>query len=502
MNNFFYDDTTVFNQYLDRANKLKQEILSSPNTQFDIKGQTYYISNSGDDNNNGKTDETPIKTIARLHQIDLQPGDAVCFKRGDIWRELLLTKQGVTYTAYGEGEKPRIFGSISGIGKDKWTKTDKENVWVFSDEIPSDRDVGNICINGGELWGIKVSRNRFNRAPDSKVVFNGRNRFYSGGHDFFGYQDLKNDLEFFHDWRNNKLYLYCADGNPGECFESMELARKTHVVRGCAIDVTIDNLAVMHAGSHAVAGFGEVKNLTVQNCYFAWVGGSIQFETENGIVVRLGNAVEKYGAQGCDGYYIKNCYAYQVYDCAYTVQYQGDADGKDECVFKNVEYYNNVAEKCNTGLEVWQRNTCPENNKPFIIENMHLHDNYTLYAGYGWGNQRHNKDANFFYGETAFNTTKYINCSVERHYGLLASAQALLVRNIAPEKYNFHNNVYFLEEGKKIGGVCENPNDGTGNVWNPDFNQESVKEFTRRGGEPGTVWYSLPKQKIHGYGLD
>ena len=501
MKNFFYDNGTVFKEYLAKANELKTQIINSKNTDFEIKGTKYYVSNSGDDKNNGKSETTPIATINRLHEIELKAGDAVYFKRGDTWRELLLVKEGVTYSAYGEGEKPKLFGSLSGVGKEKWIKTDKENVWEFSETIPTDRDIGNICINGGKLWGIKVSRNRFNRAPDSKVVFNGRNRFYSGGHDFFGYQDLKNDLEFFHDWRTLKLYIYCADGNPGECFESMELARKTHVVRGVAKNVVIDNIAVMHAGSHAIAGFSEVENFTVQNCHFAWVGGSIQFETENGLVVRLGNAVEKYGASGCNGYYIRNCYAYQVYDCAYTVQYQGDGDGRDECIFKNVEYANNVAEKCNTGLEVWQRNTNPDNKKPFIIENMNLHDNYTLFAGYGWGNQRHNKDGNFFYGETAFNTTTYINCSVSRHYGLLASAQALLVRNISPEKYNFHDNVYFLEEGKRIGGVCENPNDGTGNVWNPDFNKESVEEFTRRGGENGTVWYSLPKQEIEGYGL-
>lgn len=501
MKNFYYDDGTVMKEYLDRANVLKKLILDSPNTEFDINGTKYYISADGSDENDGMSPASPIATIAYLNQIELKPGDAVYFKRGDIWRDNLRIREGVTYTAYGEGMKPRIFGSLDGSGVDKWKKTDKENVWVFTESIPEDRDIGNICINGGKCWGIKVSRNRLNKAPDSNMVYNGIEKFYSGGCDFYGYKDLKNNLEFFHDLREEKLYIYCTYGNPGEYFESMELARKRHIVSGCAKNVVIDNIAVMHGGSHGIAGLSDVNNFTVQNCYIAWVGGSIQFETDKNVIVRFGNAVEKYGCTGCDGYYIRNCYSYQIYDCAYTVQYQGDAPDRDDCIFKNVEYYNNVAEKCNTGLEVWQRNTKPENNKKFVIENMHLHDNYSLYMGYGFGNQRPNKNGNFFYGETAFNTTEYINCSVERHYGILSCCYALLVRNIAPSKYNFHDNVYFLEEGRKIGGVCENPGDGSGDVWKPEFNEENVAEFTRRGGEPGTVWYSLKTQKIEGYEL-
>lgn len=502
MNNFFYDDGTVMKEYIDRAYKLRDSIISSPNTEFDIKGKKYYIANDGCDCADGLSIDTPIKTIEKLHSIELLPGDAVYFKRGDIWRELLMLKEGVTYTAYGEGAKPAIYGSLDGIGADKWSKTDAENIWVFNESIPADRDVGNICINNGKCWGIKVSRNGKNESPNSGLVFNGIEKFTSGGGAFFDYKDLKNNLEFFHDLRECKLYMYCTYGNPGEYFNMMELARKTHVVRGSAKNVMVDNIAVMHGGSHGIAGFaGRVENLTVQNCHFAWIGGSIQFETEKNVIVRLGNAVEKYGQTGCDGYYIKNCYAYQIYDCAYTVQYQGDGGDLDECSFKNVEYCNNVAEKCNTGLEIWQRNTKPENGKKFTIENMNLHDNYTLYGGYGWGNQRPNKDGNFFYGETAFNTTEYINCTVERHYGILSNCYALLVRNIAPNKYNFHDNVYFLEEGRKIGGVCENPGDGSGEVWKPEFNEENVAEFTRRGGEPGTVWYSLKTQKIEGYDL-
>lgn len=41
----------------------------------------------------------------------LKSGDAVFFERGGLWRGYLDCAEGVTYSAYGQGEKPRIYGS-------------------------------------------------------------------------------------------------------------------------------------------------------------------------------------------------------------------------------------------------------------------------------------------------------------------------------------------------------------------------------------------------------
>lgn len=84
MKNFYYDDGTVMKEYLDRANALKESIINSPNTDFDIKGKKYYISNSGCDLSDGLSPEACIKTIEKLHSIELLPGDAIYFKRGDL----------------------------------------------------------------------------------------------------------------------------------------------------------------------------------------------------------------------------------------------------------------------------------------------------------------------------------------------------------------------------------------------------------------------------------
>ena len=64
-------------------------------------GTAYYVSNSGDDANDGLSPETALATIDRLNAQPLQYGDAVFFERGGVWRAAqVYTKPGVTYSAY------------------------------------------------------------------------------------------------------------------------------------------------------------------------------------------------------------------------------------------------------------------------------------------------------------------------------------------------------------------------------------------------------------------
>ena len=97
----------------------------------------YYISSStGNDTNDGKSESTAWKTIAKLNTIigSLRAGDNVLFKSGDIFSgNLYITSAGssgsaITFTSYGVGAKPIISGFIpvSGWvnkGNNIWSKT-------------------------------------------------------------------------------------------------------------------------------------------------------------------------------------------------------------------------------------------------------------------------------------------------------------------------------------------------------------------------------------------
>ena len=90
------------------------EDADEPNEQ--VYGTAYYVSSSeGADANDGLSPETPIKTIERAMQIELQPGDAMLFKRGDKWtgETYLVNGSGtqafpIKISAYGEGDYPEI----------------------------------------------------------------------------------------------------------------------------------------------------------------------------------------------------------------------------------------------------------------------------------------------------------------------------------------------------------------------------------------------------------
>lgn len=85
-------------------------------------GTKYYVSTSGSDENDGKSPETPIKTLQKASEITLEPGDGLFFKRGDTWKgeQLVIRSSGtkdnpIYVSAYGEGEKPHF----TLAGKDK-----------------------------------------------------------------------------------------------------------------------------------------------------------------------------------------------------------------------------------------------------------------------------------------------------------------------------------------------------------------------------------------------
>lgn len=62
-------------------------------------GTAYYISNDGNDSADGTSPESAWATIDRLNQAELDYGDAVFFRRGDVWRAVQVNSQpGVTYS--------------------------------------------------------------------------------------------------------------------------------------------------------------------------------------------------------------------------------------------------------------------------------------------------------------------------------------------------------------------------------------------------------------------
>lgn len=304
----------------------------------------YFDSVNGNDFAAGTSASSPRKSLQVMNKLVLKPGDTVYLRAGSVFRGVLSCREGVTYKAYGEGEKPTFLGSADASAASGWKKTDYENVWVFG-EILYD-DVGNIIFDGGSKNAVKKAKGILNSAGIPA--------------------ELENDLEFVHA-SDNRVYLY-SEENPGERFRSVEMAKCRHVIR-LANDVTVDGIRVLYGGAHGMAG-SDLSGVTVRNCEIGWVGGSLQ---PDGTPVRYGNGIEFLsGAVNC---LAENNEIYQIYDAGLTFQ-SGETETYDGITFRN-----NHISCCTYSIEVFCKNGG-------TMKNILFDSNVLEYAGMGWGSQR------------------------------------------------------------------------------------------------------------------
>ena len=62
----------ILNSYNDLFERRKQEILNTKDS-LKITGTAYYVSNSGDDNNDGKSENTPLRFYISIPTIYHNP---------------------------------------------------------------------------------------------------------------------------------------------------------------------------------------------------------------------------------------------------------------------------------------------------------------------------------------------------------------------------------------------------------------------------------------------
>jgi len=84
-----------------------------------IFAKDYFVSNNGNDSNTGTSMGKPWRTIEKINQTRLYPGDKILFNRGDeFYGEIVVRYSGseqnpILFSAYGEGNKPVLKGSVS-----------------------------------------------------------------------------------------------------------------------------------------------------------------------------------------------------------------------------------------------------------------------------------------------------------------------------------------------------------------------------------------------------
>ena len=346
--------------YADKqADALRESILNTPNTLelkdskgkplYEVKGDIFYISPSGNNDNDGLSPETAVRTIDALSSLQLKNGDAVLFERDSIYRmfERFYLEPGVLYGSYGEGEKPLIVGSPKNYATVIWKPSQKRNVWVT--DYLYNMPVGAFFNQGKEVGYLKT-----------------------------GLRDLEANTYFYFDTENSKLYLYCDKGNPSDVYESIEFTQNvTDIWLSTGVsNVIVDNLAIRYATCGVGMNFMNT-GITVTNCEIGFTGGGGSDPTR----LRAGNGIGTW----CGGaeMYVRHNWIYQTFDSALSPQ--GNV-GK-YYFYENMKYTDNLLEFNNADIEWWDHGNDSYTDEitwsKFV--NFKMEDNIMRFTSLGWG---------------------------------------------------------------------------------------------------------------------
>lgn len=327
-----------------QATALRNKILNA-NDSVKVSGTKYYVSSlNGNDDNDGLSPATALKTLVAAAKLSLKSGDALLLERGSVFRltSSFNLKSGVTYAAYGSGNKPAVYGSSMNYAVASiWQPFEQmKNVWVLS--MAFSGDVGNIVFNHGEAASNRID-----------YIYN-----------------MSENGDYYYDSAACKLYLYLDKGNPGKAYEDIEISPR-YILFSLPTgghDITIDNIALKYSGNFAIRGV-QLTNLSVTNCEIAWIGGA---SLPDGTDV-YGNGIE---VGGISNSVFKNNWVYQIFDSGMTFQLsQGDTI--------DVTYSENLYEFCGmSGFEWWI--TTSIGVVEYAIKNVLFDSNVVRFTGYGW----------------------------------------------------------------------------------------------------------------------
>lgn len=448
---------------LARVEEKKREILTSK-TDVSYTGTAYYVSNSGSDGSDGKSPSTAWATIQKVVNAGtdgtLKPGDAVFFERGGLWRgEVLYCAEGVTYSAYGAGDKPKIYGSEEDYsGAEKWTLWYDQGgvkIWKLYRDVTQ---VGNIVFDGGESYATRVYS-----------YYNGKEWVVSSEDQrpFDVVERLKQDLTFYSTFDLSKeqykayvsqfgeplsadqigdagaLYLRCDSGNPGELYQEIEFhqALKEMGYMGLVTPAgnnTIDNLCIKYCIVNGIAIYGSDRansdnnGNVIQNCEIAWTGGSQhELNRAEGDVMVCGEGI----VWKTDNNQFLHNYVYQAC-CAGFVSEFVENEWVPGVTCSGTVISGNVVEKCQDTFWFWDNGGSVLYPGIVFWDNTSITDNYVMNMGYGWSG-----DSRFLFPENPTNTYHKYGESFAFHIGGAASG----IRNM-----RVSNNVFYLTAGGNL----------------------------------------------------
>lgn len=428
------------NQSIEKAVNQKIKAILENTDDIQCKGTVYYVSNDGDDSNDGKSPETAWKTLEQVKDATLQKNDTVLFRRGDVFRGSIWAKEGVSYGAYGTGSKPVIQVSpYDGADPTKWklyySGSKGEKIWKYTEKTLA---IGNIFFDGYSSYALKYSPYYY---KGSYYVADGSNTVK-----FNVKKHLKN-LEFFTSADKyceqdadamGDLYLRCDKGNPGKIYKQIEFAINHPAVfdaNGCSYK----NLCFYSGQALTLYHTGH-DHLTYENCEVAYMGGCVCGYDDVGFPLNGGDGMTMGGNYNT----AKNNYVHDCMDHGCTLELTPDEQGT--VGFTMNVFSGNVIENCNGGF-LFANWFCSDAKNGPKFNNITISDNYVVRCGYGFGETinrvRQNEDRIAAIDNGGNHTyVKYNNVKVTNNTFYLSKYALVNTYSDGKEQITYDGNVY------------------------------------------------------------
>lgn len=391
------------------VNEWKEEFNTTV-TDLEITGKTYYISNNGDDNNDGLSPETAWATLDRAFETYwpltrdlLKPGDTVLLERGSTWyispdeiegltSDAYNIVDGVTLGAYGEGARPLIRGDIPEANTPAFWELyyDENGVKIWS-SVDALQDSNVIVFNDGESYAEEVM-------PYWSTSLN--NYCNAEGEAFDIVASLEKDLNFCcmldldsaesMDLQNSTakgtLYLRCDEGNPAEIFDEVAVPQaQTGLVLHTNASIIGLDIRYFTCIAAELSGYDGNSGQQVLNCEVSWCGGLIsnyQPFDSGAIGVLLpycaGGALQVSGSENS----VRDCYIHHCGPMTLICSIHVDEPGMRK--FENMTHTGNLIEYCGSALHIADLSKMDYEDAEGYISNLTFSDNIVICSGEGW----------------------------------------------------------------------------------------------------------------------
>jgi hypothetical protein len=324
------------------------------------KGRCYYLSISGDDKNDGSA-EHPVKTIAYLNTINLNPGDSVFFKAEEIFEGNVILDS----TKSGANEKPVV---ITSYGKGN-AIINAGNGTAFSIYNLSYLEINNfICKGSGRKKGNTKSGIEVSNCDHISIKNIEVSGFQKSGLQIYSCKNVILNKLWAHDNGaagigvegdfNNKLttknirITYCkADNNPGDPTNLTNQSGNGIVVGHCT-NVVIDHCSATNNGwdmpriGNGPVGIWcyEADSVIIQHC--------LSYRNKTSVGGADGGGFDLDG--GVTNSVIQYCLSYENQGSGYCMfQYWGASPWYNNVIRFNISENDGLVSDSRVGVYVW-----------------------------------------------------------------------------------------------------------------------------------------------------